>query len=128
MRILVAGVPRAGKTTLAKKLGEERSLAVRHSDSLIGLGWSESSAAAAAWMNDSSDWLIEGVAVPRALRKWLAANAGAPCDTIYWMPAPRVQLTQGQRSMAGGCITVWAEILPTLTARGVEVVTIRGDG
>jgi len=126
MRLLVAGVPRAGKTTLAMKLAAERNFIVRHTDSLMGLEWSEASAAAALWLNDAGPWIIEGVAVPRALRKWLAANTGAPCDVVYWMPAARVPLTTGQRSMAGGCITVWAEVLPQLLARGVEVLP--GDG
>lgn len=128
MRILIAGVPRAGKTTLAMELGKQLALPVRHTDSLIGLGWSESSAAAAKWLEDPGPWIIEGVAVPRALRKWLAANAGAPCDTVHWMPGARLHLTPGQKSMAGGCVTVWAEILPTLVARGVEVRTVHQGG
>lgn len=104
------------------QLGKQHGLLVRHTDVLIGLGWSESSAAAAEWIAKPGPWIIEGVSVPRALRKWFAANEGAPCDVVHWMPIQRVELSKGQTTMALGCITVWSEVLPELVARGVKVV------
>lgn len=124
MRILIAGVPRAGKTTLANSLQLEHGIAPLHTDSLIGLGWPEASAAAALWIAKPGPWIIEGVSVGRALRKWLAANSGKPADAIYWMPFHCVPLTRGQSSMASGCITVWSEMLPELSARGVRATTV----
>lgn len=128
-RLLIAGVPRAGKTTLAMQLGKSLGIDVRHTDSLVGLGWSESSAAAAKWIEDPGPWIIEGVAVPRALRKWLAAReSGVLCDELRWMPNSWVRHTPGQATMAKGCITVWSEILPALIARGVKITTVQAGG
>lgn len=117
MRIAIAGGPRCGKTTLAETLG-----AARHTDDLIERGWSEASALTATWFDEPGPWIIEGVAVPRALRKWLAANPeGRPCDVVHWLGAPRVPLTDGQVSMFKGCAKVWGEIVGELQRRGVEI-------
>lgn len=125
MRILVAGVPRAGKTTLAARLGHEHRIPVLHTDDHRSLGWSESSAAVAAQMRQPGPWIIEGVAVPRAIRKWLIMNDGKPADVIYWLGRERLALSRGQTSMARGCGTVWSQILPELTERGVERISLR---
>ena len=119
MRIAIAGVPRAGKTTLCAGLGD----LVLHTDDLMSLGWSECSAAAAAWMTRAGSWVVEGVAVARALRKAMAASPATPCDRVIHMTRPRVPLTKGQVVMARGCLTVWLAIEPELRRRGVEILT-----
>lgn len=133
-RICAAGGPKTGKTWLAEKLFEHRDWphdvpdcdgcgVLRHTDDLIHLGWSEASAAAALWFDEPGPWIIEGVAVPRALRKWLAAHPeGKPCDVVYWLEDPHEELTRAQAAMAKGCATVWCEIEDELRARGVEIV------
>lgn len=147
-RICIAGGPRTGKTTLAGKIAADivtmecdscgwpaaehgcatpilgRVIApVRHTDDLIHLGWSEASAAAALWFDEPGPWIVEGVAVPRALRKWLASHpAGKPCDVVYWLEDPHEELTPGQAAMTKGCATVWEEVADELHARGVEIV------
>jgi hypothetical protein len=66
------------------------------------------------------------------LRKWLAVNPAPavrhylervtrPCDEIIVLTVARVELTPGQRSMAKGCATVWAEIETELRRRGVTI-------
>jgi hypothetical protein len=73
-------------------------------------------------MDAPGDWIVEGVSLPRALRKWLAANpTGKPCDKIVFMAAPRIELIPGQVSMAKGIWKVWNEIVPELMARCVEI-------
>jgi hypothetical protein len=137
-RICIAGGPRTGKTTLAGKLqadfiGERRAwldvealraaMPVRHTDDLIDLGWSDASAAAALWFDDPGPWIVEGVAVPRALRKWLAAHPeGKPCDVVHWLEEPMDLRSKGQIAMGKGCATVWEEIHDALTERGVRIV------
>lgn len=130
--ILIAGGPRTGKTSLANRLGQEMGLPVRHTDDLIGrFDWSGVSEEVARWMDAEGPWIIEGVAVPRALRKWLFVNqeclgpgTGAkPADRIYWLDQPLVALSGGQSSMAKGCFTVWSEIFPTLYTRQVEILS-----
>lgn len=124
MKILILGAPCAGKTTLAKKLGTERGIPVRHIDDLIGvLDWSGASAEAARWMEEPGPWIIEGVQGARALRKWLEAHpTGAPADQLILCEEPFLELTKGQAAMAKGCATVWREIEAEIAARGVPVL------
>jgi adenylate kinase family enzyme len=120
-RIVIAGPPRAGKTTLAGRLGFE-ARGVRHTDDVMALGWSESSQAVTRWFDADGPWIVEGVATPRALRKWFARGlAGTPADLVVWLGRPLVSLDVHQESMAKGCRTVWDEIRPTLFRRGVTV-------
>ena len=122
-RILVAGCPRVGKTTLADHLAAALGVAARHTDDLIAShDWSGASEEAARWISEPGPWIVEGVAAVRALRKWLVANpAGLPCDALFWSETPRVALTKGQFAMGKGCVTVWEEIRDRVYARGVAV-------
>lgn len=123
MKVAIAGGPRTGKTTFA--LETFGASLVRHTDDLIGShDWSEASLAASQWFNEPGVWCIEGVAVPRALRKWLAANPGKPCDRVYWLTKAHTPLSAGQATMAKGCVKVWLEVLPELRLRGVEVIDV----
>jgi len=122
--VVVAGGPRSGKTTLTETLAERTRRQAFKSDDLIGLGWSEASEAASAWFDAPDPWICEGVAMPRALRKWLAANDGAPSDLAIWLNGEVEHRVPGQRAMTKGCETVWLEILPELERRGVEILAI----
>ena len=123
MRVLITGGPKTGKTTLAKQLGAVYGEPL-HTDYLIGrLDWSEASAKVAEWMQEPAPWIIEGVAVPRALRKWLAANpTGKPADKVIFLGKPWHELSPGQLAMTKGLVTVWKEVVGELVARGVELV------
>lgn len=120
-RLLIVGPPRAGKTTLAKSL----SPAARSSDDAMHLGWSEASAEVASWFDAPGPWVIEGVAVVRALRKWLEAHpvtaqdCPKPCDRIVYLVHDGRGLSQGQQSMGKGIATVWREILSELRRRSI---------
>lgn len=117
VRRAIAGVPRAGKTTLARTLG-----AVRSTDDVMGLGWSGASDEVAAWLDEPGPLVVEGMAVPRALRKWLRAHPeGRPVDEVVWLGTPREELTPGQRRMGAGADTVMREIESELRRRGVIV-------
>lgn len=120
-RVVVAGGPRAGKSTLAEALKGDRALLA--SDHLRGLGWSEASEAASFWFDRPGSFLAEGVAMPRALRKWLARTPDLqPADLILFINDPVVARSRGQHVMALGVETVWREIEPELRARGVEII------
>ncbi len=121
---MIAGGPRAGKTTLAEALGADGRL-VRGSDALAELEWSESSLAASKWFDEPGPWLFEGVVMPRALRKWLGRNpSGCPADLIVWINEPVVARSRGQHVMALGCQTVWNEIRDELLKRGQRLLEI----
>lgn len=122
-RIAIAGGPRTGKTTFAQALGAGLGVASRSTDDLMGGDWSAASLAASRWFDAPGALIVEGVAVPRALRKWLAANpTGKPVDKVIWIHGAKTERSKGQETMSKGCTTVWREILPELQARGVEIV------
>ena len=121
-RIAIIGAPRAGKTTFALKLAAELGVQVRHSDDLIGThDWSAASEhIATVWLPEPGPWIVEGVAVVRALRKWLESNpTGSPCDKIIVLETPRVALSPRQAGMAKACATILDGIRWPLLARGV---------
>lgn len=121
LRVCITGSPRAGKTSAADKMASEHGLTARHTDHTIPLGWSAASAEIATWFEAPGPWICEGVAIPRALRKWLAAHPeGMPCDVIFLLDRPREELSRGQETMRKGIATVWAEIRNELARRGVE--------
>ena len=120
--VLILGVPRAGKTTLAGKLGFELGLTPRHTDDLIPLGWSQSSDRALTWLDEPGPWIVEGMAAVRALRKWLKTpHPGEPPFRIIWLDKPRLPLSDRQAHLAAGTLTIWREILPELQRRRVAI-------
>ena len=128
MRLVIGGGPRTGKTTLSMQVPSD--VWVFHTDSLIAeTDWSGGSERVAELFDRDGDWVIEGVATVRALRKWLEAHQeGKPCDRVVWCAEPFVKRSRGQVVMAKGCETIWAEIHPQLEARGVEILTqLNGD-
>ena len=122
MQTVIAGHPRTGKTRMAVEIGKALDVNVRHTDDTIPLGWSEGSQEVSTWFDAEGDWVIEGVSIPRALRKWLEANPrGKPCDKVVYLRDAFEELTKGQRTMAKGCDTVFRKIIDELQARGVIV-------
>ena len=116
-RVIIAGGPNTGKSTVADRAGAKFNRPVRHTDSLIKLGWSEASAEASTWFDIEGPWVIEGVAVPRALRKWLSTHRGHILEAhVILLEEPLSPRTHGQRTMAKGVETVWNEIYPNLKA------------
>jgi len=123
-RILITGWPRAGKTTLSTELETELGIAVRHTDDLIGsLDWSAASAEVALWLAEPGPWIIEGVSIARALRKYREAHPGEPppCERLICLRSPYVVLTGRQEGMGRGVDTVMRELEPWLVAHGLDV-------
>lgn len=101
-RVAIAGVPRGGKTTLAKKYGEGRT--VIHTDDSIGKGdWRERRTALIRQCAALDNFIVEGTLVPDALRK------GLPVDVVVYIPTPRVRQTPGQAAMGRGSDTMFEE-------------------
>lgn len=137
-RIVITGGPRTGKTTLAGRLCETDGSQVRHTDDLVEqlkhLGkdaWSAGSAEVAKWLGEPGPWIIEGVSVSRALRKWREQHPGEPppVDRVIFLSEPYETLSKGQASMAKGVETVHAEIDSWLAEHGVTTERIaRAEG
>jgi len=123
-RYALVGGPRTGKTSLSRWVAAITGAPeVLHTDDLVGvLDWSDASAEAATWFDQEGPLVVEGVAVVRALRKWLAAHPeGKPVDLVIHMLEPKVARNKGQEAMAKGVETVFRQIEPELRARGVRI-------
>lgn len=117
-RIAIAGCPKSGKTTYADTLDG----VVMHTDDVMHLGWSEASEEVSQWFDDDEVAVIEGVAVLRALRKWLARNPeGKPIDKLLYFYEPFVELTPRQAGMMKSDEKAWDDIIDDLLRRGVVV-------
>lgn len=117
-RIAICGGPRAGKTTFVAKHWPD----ARHTDDVMHLGWSEASAEVSTWFDEPGPWCVEGVAVVRALRKWLARSPeGKPCDRLIMCVYIGSDVSKGQDAMRKGVDSVMREIGGELQRRGVVV-------
>jgi dephospho-CoA kinase len=109
MRVVICGWPGSGKSKLADELASKLGVKPKATDSLIRThAWSDASEAASFWFDEPGPWVIEGVAVPRALRKWHARHPDEdpPFDQII-VCQPRVDgLKPGQITMGKGHDTV----------------------
>ena len=121
MKIAIAGGPGTGKTTLSREF-LAKGYEVMHTDDAMDLGWSESSEHASYWFDKPGDLCIEGVAVPRALRKWLERHeSGRPCDVLVFLTEYQTEVTSRQHGMSKGVMTVYREIEEELRSRGVKI-------
>lgn len=112
MRTLITGAPRTGKTTMALEMGvrhfctdpqDHPAVPAGVPGTPVGLGWSDASLwVAEHWLELPGPWVIEGVAVPRALRKWqfLHPDAPPPCDRLIVLTETHEALTERQAKMS----------------------------
>lgn len=119
-RLVIVGGPRTGKSTLMRAL-ERDGVTLHGSDDVQHLEWSDASAHCSKWLDDPGPFVLEGVAMARALRKWIARDEGKPCDLVLWLSEPVAERTKGQVSMDKGVATVLMEIAPVLRKRGVTM-------
>lgn len=105
-KVAITGPPKAGKTTLANDVELVDYLKL-YGDDYIYLGWSECSQMIAdiAGMKkyDKAKYIVEGTAIPRALRK------GMKVDAVIYLRYSLEDLTPKQASMGRGVITVLFE-------------------
>ena len=101
-------------------------------EALLGRGydWGNVSKAVAAWLAKPGPWIIEGLLVPRAIRKWIELQGTpVPVDRVYWLgTVPRDALLPGQQALAKGVETVWLQCEPVLREQGVISRAARPEG
>lgn len=125
MKILIAGGPRTGKSTLAKRLSEENgNIPVRCTDDVIHtLPWATASLEVATWFDAPGPWIIEGTIVVRAMRKWFFQS---PTQTqcakyVYFGSMAFIPTTSDQNRMIIGCNTIWNYVGAEAVRRGMVV-------
>ena len=118
-RLLILGVPKAGKTTLSEHLADRLS-----SHRLIFTDY-DAVGELVSLLDMPGPWIMEGVTLVRALREWLDKHHFhpelRPADTIIWMPDPKIALTKGQQNMAAGLCTVWESVRLRCQFRGTRI-------
>jgi hypothetical protein len=120
MRTLITGPVGSGKSTLAASIATETGLplflctdtpsqAVRRVEGALYApeNLSKDWSALSQWVGDNwipkpGPWIIEGVAVPRALRKWHEAHPESPipCERFIVLRGARLDLNPRQRAMS----------------------------
>jgi hypothetical protein len=114
-RIVLAGVPKAGKTTLADRVVDRP---VIHTDDYIEAGWDDSPRIAASKVGAGS-WLVEGVRGLAVIRE------GAVPGLVVWLPVPLVRLTTNQERFAKGRASAFEKWLAS--GRTLEDVLVVED-
>jgi hypothetical protein len=97
-RVAITGGPRVGKTWLASTYGLDRE--VVHTDTWQGVQWDQQPALIVAACEPLQRFLLEGVQVPRALRK------GLKIDALIWLDTPAATQTPAQKAMGKAVATV----------------------
>jgi hypothetical protein len=129
MRVVIAGGPRTGKSTLFRKLSLHFDCAVG-TDDYMGLEWSAVPDAVIGVLEKHEDWIVEGVQAARVLRRWARDRKNMPhIDVVYYLTEPMAQQTNAHRAMAKSIATVWKDVAPRLIADGTRIVreVERGD-
>jgi len=140
VRIAICGGPRTGKSTLARKLATGGPIFCTDPRGLVKdleqgveyvpddfADWSDASQYVAdVFLMRPGPWVLDGVGVARALRKWRILHPGAPppVDRLIVLTVPHRELLPGQERMTKGVMSVLGE----LDAWLAEVIEWRGDG
>ena len=121
-RIAIIGGAKTGKTYYSETITTGDQLI--HADDSMGLSWSDHSEFISHVFDlENSDYVVEGLVVVRALRKWLKNNPkGQPCDLVVYLEKPRVlDLSSGQKASIKAVETIFKGIEEELINRGVLI-------
>lgn len=120
--VAITGGPNTGKTTFANRAHRANpNLLLIGGDSYMHHGWSESSQMLMQAVNAESigKVLVEGVQVPRAIRKGMRVDCLIVLIKVYG------KNTKRQAAMAKGVHTVMAELLrDKQLAKTMEIITL----
>jgi hypothetical protein len=100
-RIVIAGAPRTGKTSLTQRVSDRP---VIHTDDWKNERWDDVPALVAEACAGMDSFVLEGVRAPDALRE-----GGLGVDAVVWLSTPKVPQTPAQRAMGVGVHTVLAQ-------------------
>lgn len=123
MRIVIAGAPRCGKSTLLRELALDFPCAVSTDDFIHHTPWEEVPNACIRVLEKYDSWALEGVNAVRVLRRWIRDLGTCPLiDKVYYLTKPMAPRKPAHESMAKGIHKQWREVEPWLLKMGVEIV------
>ena len=121
-RVVIAGGPRCGKSTLFRSLAIDYAVAIG-TDDFMDLPWADVPDAVIDVLEKHDEWLVEGVNVARVLRRWIRDRGDMPkIDVCYYLTTPMAPRTKAHESMSKAIATVWKDVLPRLVADGTTIV------
>lgn len=103
-KVAIGGAPKVGKTTLASAAHDRP---IYHTDDFMQMPWAEIPILINKKLEFEDSYVLEGVQVPRCLRKGLTP------DAMIWLSSPKLFLSKGQLGMAKACETIFREWLGT---------------
>ncbi len=123
-RVAICGVVNGGKTTLSRLV---RDRPVIHTDSFMNVTWEDApnkifEMVVRSIEHDDKKFVVEGIQVPRTLRK------GLEVDVVLWLNVPLEENSTRQNGMSKGSKTVldeWREKnpkVPVLIAPPIEKI------
>lgn len=133
VRVAILGGPRTGKTTFATKLAKKHGLLLHstgkrsedplvHTDSFIKRGWDELPDHVIEQLQQQTDFVLEGCAAARVIRRWYKQDLTAPrLDRVYIITGAKVRRSAAQEAMARGIHTILTGLRPILDRAGVPV-------
>lgn len=123
MKIVICGIPKSGKSTLALGLSTLTGYRVFHCDSLKHLPWSEQSEKIIELFTVEGSIIIEGVKTVYSLRKWKDRNPdkGCPIDCYVWLDKAKVPLSREQEALGRGMAVINRNIATWVPKGGLEV-------
>lgn len=101
-RVVIAGGPKTGKTTLTAGVTDRE---VFHTDDFNKAPWTEIPRLVIDQVKDVPAYVLEGVQAGRALWK------GLEPDVVVYLVDPRAPRTKGQQALGKGCATVFRDWL-----------------
>lgn len=121
-RIVIAGGPRTGKSTLFRSMALDYAMAVG-TDDFMDRQWADVPDAVIDVLQKHDEWLLEGVNAARVLRRWIRDRDDFPgIDVCYYLTKPMTTRTKAHESMSKAIETVWRDVLPRLVADGTVIV------
>ena len=124
MRVVIAGAPRCGKSTLFRKLSMSFDCSLS-TDDYMALPWADVPDAIIDELVKHEDWIIEGVQACRVIRRWMRDRPEPlpMIDVCYYLQRPMVEQTKAQHAMAKAVETVWRDgVAARLVGIGTRIV------
>lgn len=122
-RVILAGVPRSGKTSHAARAGERFGRKVFWESQTFEGTRDEQAVEIARQIDSSGDWILEGCSAVLGLRQWLADNPHKQLDAVvYFFGKPVQKHSKGHERQSKAIHTVWAQIKSELQYRGATVI------
>lgn len=126
MKIIIAGGPRCGKSTLARTLGCPHVWAT---DWLLDTFFERYAPGTmhkladeiVHWMARPGPWVIEGCPTILAIREWLHLTRQKPCDKLIWLDTPYEELNPARRQLLRMCDATFQDTHEWLHRLGVKI-------